>query len=153
MRFCCLVTELCPTFCEPMDCSLLCSSVPWILQARILEWVAISFSRGSSDPGIEPASLASTCTGRQVCYQLSHQGRSKYFFFIDLAVLSLSCDMLDLLAAACRILSCDMWNLVPLSGIKPGPPALGAWSLNHRTTRPPQESIQEQVSRGKCRRV
>ena len=31
----------------------------WILQARILEWVVTSFSRGSSDPGIEPESLAS----------------------------------------------------------------------------------------------
>ena len=105
------------------------------------------------DSGIEPASLASTCTGRHVCHQLSHQGCSKYFFFIDLAVLSLSCGVLDLLAAACRILSCGVWDLVLLSGIKPGPPALGAWSLNHRTTRPPQESLQEQVFRGKYRRV
>ena len=35
---------------NPMDCSLLGSSVHGILQARILEWVAISFSRGSSQP-------------------------------------------------------------------------------------------------------
>ena len=41
-----------------MDCSLLGSSVYGILQARILEWVAIFFSRGSSDPGIEPESPA-----------------------------------------------------------------------------------------------
>ena len=34
--------------CDPMDCSLAGSSVYGILQARILEWVAISFSRGSS---------------------------------------------------------------------------------------------------------
>ena len=40
----------CPTFCDPMDCSLLGSSVHGILQARILEWVVISFSRGSSQP-------------------------------------------------------------------------------------------------------
>ena len=38
----------CPTLCNPMDCSLPGSSVHGILQARILEWVAISFSRGSS---------------------------------------------------------------------------------------------------------
>ena len=37
-----------------MDCSLLGSSVHVILQARILEWVDISFSRGLLDPGIEP---------------------------------------------------------------------------------------------------
>ena len=36
--------------CDPMDCSLLGSSVPGILLARILEWIAISFSRVSSQP-------------------------------------------------------------------------------------------------------
>ena len=41
-----------------MDCSLPGSSVHGILQARILEWVAISFSRDLPDPGIEPASPA-----------------------------------------------------------------------------------------------
>ena len=38
----------CPALCDPMDYSPLGSSVHRILQARILEWVAISFSRGSS---------------------------------------------------------------------------------------------------------
>ena len=36
--------QSCPTLCDPMDCSLPGSSVPGILQARTLEWVAISFS-------------------------------------------------------------------------------------------------------------
>ena len=40
----------CPTFCDPMDCSLPGSTVHGIFQARVLEWVAISFSRGSSRP-------------------------------------------------------------------------------------------------------
>ena len=40
--------QLCPTLCNPMDCSLPGSSVQGILQARILEWVAMPFSRGSS---------------------------------------------------------------------------------------------------------
>ena len=44
------VTQSCPTLCDPMDCSLLGSSVYGIFQARILEWVAISFSRRSSQP-------------------------------------------------------------------------------------------------------
>ena len=52
------VAQLCPTLCDPMDCSLLRSSVHGILQARILEWVAISFSRDLPDPGIEPGSPA-----------------------------------------------------------------------------------------------
>ena len=42
------VTQLCLTLCHPVDCSLPGSSVHGILQARILEWVVISFSRGSS---------------------------------------------------------------------------------------------------------
>ena len=44
------VSQSCPTFCDPMDCSLPHSSVHRIFQARVLEWVAISFSRGSSRP-------------------------------------------------------------------------------------------------------
>ena len=43
-----LVAELCPTLCDPMNYSPLGSSVHEILQARILEWVADHFSRGSS---------------------------------------------------------------------------------------------------------
>ena len=42
---CCLVAQLCPTLHNPMDCSPQASSVHGISQARILEWVAISFSR------------------------------------------------------------------------------------------------------------
>ena len=38
------VTQLCPTLSDPMDCSLPDSSIHGILQARVLEWVAISFS-------------------------------------------------------------------------------------------------------------
>ena len=45
-----LVTPSCPTLCDPMDCSPPGSSVHGISQARVLEWVAISFSRGSSLP-------------------------------------------------------------------------------------------------------
>ena len=49
-----LVAPSCLTLCNPMDCSPAGSSVHGILQARILEWFAISFSRDSPDPGIEP---------------------------------------------------------------------------------------------------
>ena len=45
-----LVTQSCLTLCDPTDCSLPGSSVHGILQVRILEWVAILFSRGSSWP-------------------------------------------------------------------------------------------------------
>ena len=48
-QVCAKSLQLCPTLCDPMDCSLPGSS-PGILQARILEWIAISFSRESSHP-------------------------------------------------------------------------------------------------------
>ena len=47
---CSEVTQSCPTLCNPMDCNVQDSSVHGIFQARVLEWVAISFSRGSSRP-------------------------------------------------------------------------------------------------------
>ena len=53
-----LIAQLCPTLCNPTDSSPLGFSVHGILQARILEWVAIHFSRGSSPPNIEPGSSA-----------------------------------------------------------------------------------------------
>ena len=48
-RLCCVLSHV-PTLCDPMDCSPPGSSVHGILQARILEWVTTSFSRGSSWP-------------------------------------------------------------------------------------------------------
>ena len=44
------ITQSYPTLCYPMDCSLSGSSVRGIFQARVLEWIAIFFSRGSSQP-------------------------------------------------------------------------------------------------------
>ena len=55
------VSQSCPTLCDPMDCRPPGSSIHGIFQARVVEWVAISFSRGSSwpmDPWIEPGSPA-----------------------------------------------------------------------------------------------
>ena len=54
----CLVTQSCLTLCNPADCSLPDSSVHGISQIRLLETVAIFFSRGSSCPGIEFVSIA-----------------------------------------------------------------------------------------------
>ena len=67
---CCLVAKLCPTLCDPIDCSPPGFSVHGISQAKILEWVAISFSRGSSWPGDR---TRVSCIGRQVLYSLSPQ--------------------------------------------------------------------------------
>ena len=67
-----LVTQSCPTLWDPMDCSPPGSSVHGILQARILEWVAIPFSRGSSWPK-DQTWVSVHC--RWVLYCLSHQRR------------------------------------------------------------------------------
>ena len=62
---CCWVAKSSPTPCNCMDCSLPGSSVHWISQAKILEWVAISFSRGSS----RPMDLTRvSCIGRWILY-------------------------------------------------------------------------------------
>ena len=54
---CVLVAQFCLTLCDPVDCSPPGSPVHGILQAKILEWVAIPFSRDLLDPGSKPRSL------------------------------------------------------------------------------------------------
>ena len=68
--------QSCLTLCNPMDCSPPGTSVHEILQARILEWVAISFSRGSSRPRDRTNLGLPHC--RQMHYYLSHQGSPCY---------------------------------------------------------------------------
>ena len=63
-----LVAQSYPTLCDPMDCSLPGSSVPGILQARILERVAISSSRGSSQFRDQIHVSCISCIGRQLLY-------------------------------------------------------------------------------------
>ena len=53
-----LVAQSCPTLCDPMDCSLPGYSVRAILQARILEWIAISFSSEEAEMWKKPASFS-----------------------------------------------------------------------------------------------
>ena len=63
------------------------------------------------------------------------------YLFI-LAVPGLSCGMWNLLVAAYGLLSCGMWDRVPWPGIESRPPALGARSLTHWTTREvPRDSL------------
>ena len=76
----CLVTKSCLNLCDPMNCSAPGSSVHRFFQARILEWVAISFSKGSCRPRNQ--TQISCITGkflhcRWVLYQLSYEGSSE----------------------------------------------------------------------------
>ena len=61
----CFVAQSWLTLCDPMDCSMPGSSVHGILQARILESVAMSSSRGSSQPR---DGICISCIGRQILY-------------------------------------------------------------------------------------
>ena len=66
---CVCVAQSCPTVCNSMDCSSPGSSVRGILQARILEWITVPFSRESSRPGIILRFLLHC---RQILYHVSH---------------------------------------------------------------------------------
>ena len=73
----CSVAKSCSTLCYPMDCSPPGSSVHGILQARISEWVVISFSRESSWPRDW---TCVSCIGRWVLLPLSHQGSPEILY-------------------------------------------------------------------------
>ena len=68
------VAQLCPTLCDPVDCSLPGSSVDGVLQARLWSGLPFPFPRGLPDPGLEPGSpalqvdaLTSEPPGKQNC--------------------------------------------------------------------------------------
>ena len=70
-------TELnCLTLCDPMECSPPDSSVHGILQARILKWIAVSSSRGSSRPTDWTHISYVSCIGRRVLYHRRHLWRN-----------------------------------------------------------------------------
>ena len=106
----CLVTQLHPTRCGPMDYSLPGSSAHGILQARILEWVAISFSRDLPGPGIKPTTLTSPALAAD-SLPLCHLGSTCRFslFFSTAAKLLQSCLTL----------------CYPIDGSPPGSPVSG----------------------------
>ena len=72
---CCLISKLqCLTQCNPMDCNLPVSSAHRISQARILEWVAIFFSRASSWPRDQAQVSCVSCLSRWILLSLHHLG-------------------------------------------------------------------------------
>ena len=68
------VIQSCLTLCDPMDCSLPGSSVHRIFQARVLEWVAVSFSRRSSQP--RDWTQVSCIVGRRFTVWATRPGKS-----------------------------------------------------------------------------
>ena len=72
--------QLCLILCDPMDCSLPGSSVHGILQAGILEWIAMASSRGSSWPRDWTHNSYVSCIGRRVLYHWHHLGTPFHSF-------------------------------------------------------------------------
>ena len=64
-------TKSCPNVCDPMDCNLPSSSVHGIFQAKKLEWVAISFSRESTQPRDQ---THISCIGKWILHLLRYLG-------------------------------------------------------------------------------
>ena len=69
MCLCAKGLQLCPTFCDSMDCGPPDSSVHGILQARVGDWVAIAYSGRSSWPRDQTYVSSVSCSGRQVLYR------------------------------------------------------------------------------------
>ena len=121
-----------------MDCSLSGSSVHGIFQARVLEWIAISFSRGSSLP--RDWTWDSCIVGRWFTLWATREILLNYpFKTFFIYIFAWLCWVLvvprKIFSCGMRPLCCGMWNLVPWPGIKSRPPALGAQSLSQWTTR------------------
>ena len=109
----CAVAHLCLTLCDPMDCSLPGSSVHVISQARILEWVAILFSRGSFWPRDWTRFSFISCFGRWILYQWapgkpSFHVQSYYFRVWQLSLLV----FLFYLIEALILLIVDVFHLI-----------------------------------------
>ena len=68
------VAQLCPTLCDPTDCSPPGSSVHGIFQSRILEWVALLSSREFSQPRVWTRVFCISCIGRRILYHENHLG-------------------------------------------------------------------------------
>ena len=83
------VAELCPTLCNPVDCSLPGFSIHGILQARILEWVTISLSRGSSQP--RDRTRVSLIGGRRFNLWATREAPNHKFILLQMIISKWNC--------------------------------------------------------------
>ena len=108
------VTQSCPTLCYPMECSPPGSSVLGILRARILEWIAISLSRGTSRPRDQTQVLC--IAGRRFNLWATREAKSRCFFWN-----SLDFSMIQWMLA--------IWSLVPLPFLNPAWTSESSWFM------------------------
>ena len=116
--------QSCLTLCNPMDCSPPGSSAHGILQARILEWVAVSSSRRSSRPRDQTHTSCISCIGRRVLYYQHHLGSPHTVFTLFVFQLRRSDSQLE-----------HVGDLVPQPGIELGSPCIEraeSQSLEHQ---------------------
>ena len=106
------IAQSCPTLCDPMDCSLPGFSFHGIFQARVLKWVAISFSRGFSWP--RDRTQVSCIAGRRFTLWVTREDRKclslllgSLFCSTDLHVCACANTMLFWLLELCSI----VWSL------------------------------------------
>ena len=140
--------QLCLTLCDPMDCNSPGSPVLGIFQARILEQVAISSSRGSSWPRDWTHASCVSCIGRQILYHLCHLGSPihisaftyiniKYKYYLKYVCVQSCLTICDLWTVTCQapllkgFSRQEYWNRLPFPppedlpnpGIEPTSPA------------------------------
>ena len=149
------VAQSCPTLCDPMD-----YTVHGIHQARMLEWVAFPFSRGSSQPR-DRTQVSHIAAGFFTIWAIREAQRvDKWYIFLNTYYLikEFLCVKKMYLPKFCGVfvLFCFWWSCVafriplPSPGCKPAPPAVEAQSLNHWTTRDvPNQSFKKCVKKKK----
>ena len=108
----CSITKPCPILCGPMDCSPPGSSVHGILQARILEQVVISYSRGSSCPRYQTCVSCIFCIGRRDFYHSCHLGSPFIILLVTLFLLKESIHLLWATWEGCKRWFCLCHNYV-----------------------------------------
>ena len=137
---------MCPILCDPMDCSLPGSSLHGILQARVQEWVAISFSRGSSQPRNR---TQVSCIVSKTLYHLSHHGSPKVKSLSRVRLFATPWTVAHQAPPSMGFSRREYWSGVPFPslgdlpdpGIEPRSPALQAEAL---TSEPPGKQTKPQ---------
>ena len=129
------VAQSCSTFCNPMDCSPPGFSIHGIFQARILEWVAVSFSRRSSWP--RDRTWVSHIAGR--CFPIQNVMRTSWFHYYPFLhfFFTVFIEFVTILLLS-YVLACwpqSTWDLSSPTRGWTWTPCIGRQSLNHWATR------------------